>query len=119
MRAAKGKSKKSSPLKTWEHPAKSSIQVREIINRNTGNDFESSYQVFIPSKLAGSRIRKQFKKKDDAFDWAKKQHDQLLKHGQHHYSLNRNQSEDALKALENLRTSTYPLQRQLNLQSYI
>ena len=102
MQATEGKHKKFSPLNSWEHPKKSSIKVREVINRNAGDDYGFSYQVFIPSKLAGKRIRKQFKHKDAAFAWAKEQHEQLLQYGQHHYNLDYNQLRDAFNALEKL-----------------
>ena len=102
MQAVKGKRKKSSPLKVWEHPEKSSIKVREVINRNAGDDYGISYLVLIPSSLAGKRIRKQFKEIENAFAWAKEQFEQILKYGQHHYNLNHNQSKDVTNALEKL-----------------
>ncbi len=100
MEATKGKRKKSSPLNSWEHPNKSSITVREVINRTAGDDYGFSYQVLIPSKFAGKRMRRQFKDKEVAFAWAKEQHEQLLQHGQHHYNLTGYQSKDAFNALE-------------------
>ena len=100
MEATKGKRKKSSPLNSWEHPNKSAITVREVINRNGSNDYGFSYQVLIPSRLAGKRMRKQFKEKEVAFAWAKEQHEQLLQHGQHHYNMTGYQSKDAFNALE-------------------
>ena len=100
MEAIKGKRKKSSPLNSWEHPNKSSITIREVINRTAGDDYGFSYQVLIPAKFAGKRMRKQFKEKEVAFAWAKEQHEQLLQHGQHHYNLTGYQSKDAFNALE-------------------
>ncbi len=102
MEATRGKHKKSRPLNTWEHPKKSAITIREVINRTAGDDYGFSYQVLIPSRLAGKRLRKQFKDKEVAFAGAKEQHEHLLQHGQHHYNLTGYQSKDAFNALEKL-----------------
>ncbi len=100
MEATKGKRNKSSPLNSWEYPKKSSITIREVINRTAGDDYGFSYQVLIPAKFAGKRMRRQFKDKEVAFAWAKEQHEQLLQHGQHHYNLTGYQSKDAFNAFE-------------------
>jgi len=58
-------------LKSWEHPKKSGIRIREILNASQGEAFGGSFLVTVPSRLTGRlRDRRQFKDKADAEKWA-------------------------------------------------
>jgi len=60
-----------SGLKSWEHPKKSGIRIREILNASQGEAFGGSFLVTVPSRLTGRlRDRRQFKDKADAEKWA-------------------------------------------------
>jgi integrase len=86
-------------LRRWEHPAGSGIRIREIINRNAGNDGGLSYRVTIPARMAGIRQFKQFADVEKAEKWAKDQHDGAKKDGQKHFTLSSTQREDAVNAI--------------------
>jgi integrase len=60
-----------SALCSWEHPKKSGIRIREIINSHAGEDYSGSYLVIVPAKFTGKlRLRRQFKDRADAENWA-------------------------------------------------
>lgn len=74
--------RRSNGLKWEEYPAKSGIRIREIINLNAGEAFDGSYQVIVPVKLTGTvRIRKQFKNKQEAKEFADEEFQGYLKQG--------------------------------------
>ena len=67
----------------WEeYPAKSGIRIREILNLNSGEAFDGSYQVIVPVKLTGTvRIRKQFKNKKEAKEFTDEEFKGYLEQG--------------------------------------
>lgn len=81
-----------SGLATLEFPAKSGIKIQEVINTSGGRVFGGSFEVLIPAKVRGrgkgGRIRKRFKKKEDAKRFAKQQYEGLGARGSAFFSLN-------------------------------
>ena len=67
-----------SGLANVEFPAKSGIKIQEVINTSAGRVFGGSFEVLIPAKVRGrgkgGRIRKRFKKMEDAKRFAKQQY---------------------------------------------
>jgi len=60
-------------LAAWEFPKKSGIRIREVLNSSNGVMFNGSYAVTVPAKLTGKgRLRKNFKRREDAEAWAER-----------------------------------------------
>ncbi len=85
-----------------EFPAKSGIMIQEVINTSGGEIFGGSFEVLIPAKVRGrgkgGRIRKRFKKMEDAKRFAKEQYKGLGARGSAFFSLN-TQLQDEVAAL--------------------
>ncbi|HZZ59023.1 MAG TPA: tyrosine-type recombinase/integrase, partial [Opitutaceae bacterium] len=76
------------PLKSWEHPKKSGVMIREVLNLHAGQAFDGSFLVTVPAKLTGGgRERKQFKTRELAEQWAEDQFKGYRKQGQDFFSL--------------------------------
>ena len=73
-------------LKKWEHPKGSKIFIKEVINYHSGESFNGSYMVTIPSKVTGTlRKRRQFKEKVKAERWAREEFDGARKQGEDYF----------------------------------
>jgi len=63
----------ASRLAAWEFPKRSGIRIREVLNASNGVVFNGSYAVTVPAKLTGKgRLRKNFKRREDAEAWAER-----------------------------------------------
>lgn len=71
---------------SWIHPEGSGIRIRMKVNASGTDPYGTSYQVDIPMKLSGGRrIRKQFKEKSEAEDFAEKQFEGSRKQGEAYF----------------------------------
>lgn len=79
-------------LTVVEFPSKSGIRIQEVLNTSGGETYGGSFEVLIPAKVRGrgkgGRIRKRFKKLEDAKRFAKKQFEGLGARGAAFFSLN-------------------------------
>jgi integrase len=91
-------------LDVWEYPKNSGIKLREIINQNGDQSFDGSILVTVPAKLTGNkRLRKQFKSKKLAEDWAVNQFSGYKEDGKQFLSLTEQERRDCVTAIVRLR----------------
>jgi len=93
-----------SALSTWEHPKKSGISIREIINSHSGEDFWGSYMVTVPAKVTGKlRLRRQFKVRADAEKWAGDTYRGYQQQGHAFFGLSEHERQEIGSLMPNLR----------------
>ncbi len=93
-----------SGLKSWEHPKKSGIRIREIVNATKGGVFGCSYQVIVPARITGSlRERKQFVERTEAEEHAEKAIQGFKKQGHDFFALTDTERREVASAMPLLR----------------
>jgi integrase len=80
--------KTGSGFKSWEHPKKTGIRIRETFNVHAGEAYGTAYLVTVPAKITGKgRERKQFKARADALEAAEKAWQGQQKQGEGYFDL--------------------------------
>lgn len=93
-----------SALRSWEHPKKSGIRIREILNSCGGEAYGASYLVTVPAKLTGRlRTGRQFKQRKEAEKWAVETFTGYRKQGEDFFSLTDDERRQVATALPQLR----------------
>lgn len=91
-------------FRSWEHPKKSAVRVREVFNTHAGEAFGASYLVTVPSKLTGRlRLRRQFKDRADAERWAEQTFNGYRRQGHDFFGLTEQERQEVGAVLPVLR----------------
>lgn len=103
-----------SGLKKWVHP--DGITIDEIINRNEGEDFKTSFKVTATSKLLGKgkRQRRQFRKESEAFVYADDLLNKREEGGTSSFALDVEQTKEATAAFNRLKGTGLTLTEVVN-----